>query len=335
MNHHPSRRDFLLASASVAGASTLALTPAAGHAQGSKWPSKIIRIVVPFTAGSITDSTARLLADGLTKTLGQTVIVDNKGGANGSIGTAEVARAAPDGYTLLATNSSSIVINPLVYKNSPYQSKDLTPITALLDAAFVLNVHPAWAQKNSINTVQDLVAYAKRKPGELSYGSTGVGNIAHLAMVMLSNTAHFEANHVPYKSGAQASMGVLAGELNAVFDTLVSVPQIQAGKLKALAVTTPERIAQLPDVPTMTEAGYPSINSTFWLGFLAPPGLPQALVDQLYAATKTAMTAPAVLTALSAQGSVNLPTPQEFAARISKENASYAEVVKREKIVLE
>ncbi|MGE8317668.1 MAG: tripartite tricarboxylate transporter substrate binding protein [Comamonas sp.] len=331
----PSRREFLLASASAAGASALALHPAIARAQDGKWPTKLIRIVVPFPAGSITDNAARMLADGLAKSLGQPVIVENKGGANGSIGVAEVARSAPDGYTLLVTNSSSITVNPLVYKNSPYKTKDLTPISVLLDAPFILNVNPAWAHKHGINSLHDLVAYAKRKPGELSYGSGGIGNIAHLSFVMLSNSTHIEANHVPYKAGSQASMAAMAGEINALFDTLTSVPQVRAGKLKALAVTTPERIAQLPDVPTTAEAGFPDVSPSFWLGLLAPSGTPQAIVDRLYADTRLAMAIPAVNTVLSAQGAVVVQSPKEFAARVTTETAQYAEVVKKEKIALE
>lgn len=331
----PSRRKFLLATTSIAGASALTLHPTITRAQGTTWPAKLIRIIVPFPAGSITDNTARMLAEGLAKSLGQPVIVENKGGANGSIGVTEVVRSAPDGYTLMVTNSSSITINPHIYKNSPYKSKDLTPISLLLRSPFILNVNPAWAQKNGINSVHDLVSYAKRKPGELSYGSSGIGNIAHLSFVILSNSMHIEASHVPYKGGAQASMAVMAGEINALFDTLTNAPQIRAGKLKALAVTSAERIPQLPDVPTMAEAGFPDINPTFWIGLLAPAGIPQTIVDRLYADTKLAMATPTVNTALSAQGTIVVQSPQEFAAGIAVESAKYAEVIKKEKIVLE
>lgn len=330
-----SRRDFLQACASAAALTVLTSAPGFAHAQDRKWPTKLIRIVVPFPAGSITDNAARMLADGLSKSLGQSVIVENKAGANGSIGVAEVARATPDGYTLLVTNSSSITVNPLVYKNSPYQAKDLTPISVLLDAPFILNVNPTWAHENDINTVMDLVDYAKKKPGELSYGSAGLGNIAHLSFVMLSNNTHVKTNHVPYKAGSQASMAVMAGEINAMFDTLTSIPQIRANKLKALAVTTSQRIAQLPDIPTMEEAGFAEINPSFWLGLLAPAGTPSAIVDRLHADAMLAMSIPSVHAALSAQGSVVMQSPKQFAARITTETAAYADVVKKEKIALE
>ncbi|RYH27258.1 MAG: tripartite tricarboxylate transporter substrate binding protein, partial [Alcaligenaceae bacterium] len=209
-----SRREFLVTSASLAGASAFGLSSTLALAQEQAWPAKTIRIIVPFPAGSSTDTMARLLADYFSKALKQAVVVENKGGANGSIGATEVARSAPDGYTLLATNSSSITVNPLIYKNSQYKSADFAPIALVLDAPFILNVNPAWAEKNSINSVKDLVAFAKKNPNELTYGSGGQGNLAHLAFALLSNEAQFKATHVPYKSAAQASTAVMAGEVN-------------------------------------------------------------------------------------------------------------------------
>jgi len=330
-----SRRDLLIASISAASAAAFGLSSTTALAQDKKWPSKPITIIVPFPAGSITDSMARLLADSLSKTLGQPVIVENKGGANGSIGAAEVARAAPDGYTLLATNSSSITVNPLVYKNSPYKSTDFAPVALVLDAPFILNVNPEWAKKNSINSVKDLVAFARSHPSDLSYGSGGQGNLAHLAFAMWGNDAKFEATHVPYKAGSQASMAMMSGEVNTLFDTLASVPQIQAGKVKALAVTPKHRISQMPDIPTMAEAGFPDIDVTFWLGLLAPAGTPPEVVEKLYEHSKKAMSAPAANKALSAQGTIAMVNPSDFATRIANETKQLAEVIKEENITLD
>ena len=330
-----SRRDFLVVTASVAGASAFGLGCTVAFAQDKKWPAKLIRIVVPFPAGSITDAMARLLADNLSKSLGQSVIVENKGGANGSIGATEVARSAPDGYTLLATNSSSITGNPLIYKNSPYKSTDFTPISLVLDAPFVLNVNAEWANKHAINSVKDLVAFAKSHPAELSYGSGGVGNLAHLAYAMLSNDGGFKATHVPYKSASQASMAVMAGEVNTSFDTLASVPQIRAGKLKALAVTPKQRISQLPDIPTMAEAGFPNIDLTFWLGLLAPAGTPSDIIETLYEHARQAMSVPTAKTLLSAQGTIAMTNPKDFAMRIANETKQLAQVIERENITLD
>lgn len=332
-NH--SRRDFLVTSAGMAGASVFGLSSSLALAQEQSWPNKAIRIIVPFPAGSSTDTMARLLADYFSKALKQAVVVENKGGANGSIGATEVARSAPDGYTLLATNSSSITVNPLIYKNSQYKSADFSPVSLVLDAPFILNVNPAWAEKHSINSVKDLVAFAKKNPNELTYGSGGQGNLAHLAFALLSNEAQFKATHVPYKSAAQASTAVMAGEVNTSFDVLASVPQIRAGKLKALAVTQKQRASQMPDIPTMAEAGFPNINLMFWLGLLAPAGTPPKIIETLYEHTKRAMSEPAANTALSAQGSVVTLDPKTFAQRISVESKELADLIKRENITIE
>ncbi|MGV2904715.1 Bug family tripartite tricarboxylate transporter substrate binding protein [Achromobacter sp. AGC25] len=330
-----SRRNFLITSAHLAVASALGLRSTATFAQDKAWPTKAIKIIVPFPAGSITDTMARLLSDSLSKTLKQPVIVENKGGANGSIGAAEVARSAPDGYTLLATNSSSITVNPLIYKNSPYKTKDFAPIALVLDAPFILNVNPEWAKKHAIASVKDLVEYAKKNPGELTYGSGGQGNLAHLAFAQLSNDTQFKATHVPYKSASQASMAVMAGEVNTSFDTLASAPQVAAGKLKALAVTQKQRISQMPDIPTMAEAGFPNIDVTFWLGLFAPAGTPAQIVDTLYEQSKLAMEQPAAKTSLSAQGIVVMSNPKELSTRIGREVDQLSHVVKRERIVID
>lgn len=330
-----SRRNFIMTSASLAGMSALSLGTTTSFAQDSKWPSKRIRIVVPFPAGSITDTMARVLSEGLTKTLGQTVIVDNKAGANGSIGATEVARATPDGYTLLATNSSSITVNPSLYKNSPYKASDFSPITLVLDAPFILNVNPEWAKTNSINSVKDLVEYARRNPSKLSYGSGGLGNLAHLAFEMLSNATNVKTVHIPYKSASQAGAAVMAGEINVSFDTLASIPQIRAGKLKALAVTPNERIPQMPDIPTMAQEGFPAINVTFWLGLLAPAGTPAAIIEKIYEHSKQAMATPEAIKAIGSQGTIAMTNPKNFAMRISTETKNLAEIIKREKISID
>lgn len=330
-----SRRNFLITSAQLAVTSALGFGSSAAFAQDKAWPTKAIKIIVPFPAGSITDTMARLLSDSLSKTFNQPVIVENKGGANGSIGAVEVARSAPDGYTLLATNSSSITVNPLIYKNSQYKAKDFAPIALILDAPFILNVNPEWAKKHSIESVKDLVDYARKNPGELTYGSGGQGNLAHLAFAQLSNDAQFKATHVPYKSASQASMAVMAGEVNTSFDTLASAPQVAASKLKALATTQKQRISQMPDIPTMAEAGYPNIDVTFWLGLFAPAGTPTQILDTLYEQSKRAMEQPAANASLSAQGVVVMRNPKDFSTRIEYDIDQLSYVVKRENIVIE
>jgi len=250
----------------------IGLTSAYAQESAKSWPNKPIRMIVGFPAGSVTDTVARLIAEQLSKSLGQAVVVENKPGANGAIGVGEVARAAPDGYTLLVTNSSSITINPQLYKQINYKASDFAPISMILDAPFILTVNPDWAKRNKITSPKDVIAYAKRQPDQLSYGSAGQGNIAHLSFVSWGNRTGAKMTHIPYKSASQAELAVISGDLDTIFDTLSAMPHIQSGKLTPLAVTASKRIALLPDVPTMTEAGYENFEVTFWMGLFAPAG---------------------------------------------------------------
>ena len=314
-------------------ASWLAAAPA--QAQADNWPAKPIRIVVGFPAGSFTDTIARAVSDQLSKQLGQPVIVDNKPGANGAIGVGEVARSAPDGYTLLVTNSSSITINPQIYKKITYQPKDFAPVTMLLDAPFILTANPDWASKHQIRSAQDVIAYAKRNPDKISYGSAGPGNIAHLAFAQWSNRTGVKTTHVPYKSASQAQLAVLSGELDTQFDTWSALPQIAASKLLPLAVTAPQRMKQLPNVPTMAEAGYADFNVTFWAGLFAPAGTPPAIVDKLYEATKSMLQNEHARNVLSKQGDMVMLAPEPFGQRIAQEVADWKQVIQREAIALD
>ncbi len=326
----PTRRATL---ALCLAASWLAAAPA--QAQADNWPAKPIRIVVGFPAGSFTDTIARAVSDQLSKQLGQPVIVDNKPGANGAIGVGEVARSAPDGYTLLVTNSSSITINPQIYKKITYQPKDFAPVTMLLDAPFILTANPDWASKHQIRSAQDVIAYAKRNPDKISYGSAGPGNIAHLAFAQWSNRTGVKTTHVPYKSASQAQLAVLSGELDTQFDTWSALPQIAASKLLPLAVTAPQRMKQLPNVPTMAEAGYADFDVTFWAGLFAPAGTPPAIVDKLYEATKSMLQNEHARNVLSKQGDMVMLAPEPFGQRIAKEVADWKQVIQREAIALD
>ena len=314
---------------------TAAALACATAATDQTFPTKPIRIVVGFPAGSFTDTIARAVSDQLSKQLGQPVIVDNKPGANGAIGVGEVARSAPDGYTLLVTNSSSITINPQIYKKISYQTKDFAPVTMLLDAPFILTANPDWAGKHQIGSAQDLIVYAKRNPDKISYGSAGPGNIAHLAFASWSNRTGVKTTHVPYKSASQAQLAVLSGELDTQFDTWSALPQIAAGKLLPLAVTAPQRMKQLPNVPTMAEAGYADFNVTFWAGLLAPAGTPPAIVNKLYEATKGMLQNEHARNVLSKQGDMVMLAPEPFGQRIAKEVADWKQVIQREAISLD
>ena len=329
-HYNPTRRTAL---ALCLAASWLVTAPA--HAQADNWPAKPIRIVVGFPAGSFTDTIARAVSDQLSRQLGQPVIVDNKPGANGAIGVGEAARSAPDGYTLLVTNSSSITINPQIYKKISYQPKDFAPVTMLLEAPFILTANPGWAGKHQVRSAQDVIAYAKRNPDKISYGSAGPGNIAHLAFAQWSNRTGVKTTHVPYKSASQAQLAVLSGELDTQFDTWSALPQIAAGKLLPLAVTAPQRMKQLPNVPTMAEAGYADFNVTFWAGLFAPAGTPPAIVNKLYEATKGMLQNEHARNVLNSQGDMVMLAPEPFGQRIAKEVADWKQVIQREAISLD
>lgn len=329
--HAQRRRLCMLASATF----VMLASTSASLAQTPAWPAKPIRIVVGFPAGSITDNIARIMAENMSKSLGQPVIVENKPGANGSIGVGEVARSAPDGYTLLVTNSSSITINPQLYQKITYKAKDFTPISMVIDAPFVLLVNPEWAKKNKIDTAKNVIDFARSNPGKLSYGSAGPGNIAHLSFAAWNNRTQTKATHVPYKSGSQAQMAVLSGELDAAFETWTALPHIHSGKLKPLAITASKRMKQLPDVPTMAEAGYDNFNVTFWIGMLAPAGVPQPIVQKLYEAAQNVTKDPRAVATLSAQGELVMLEPASFSQRIEREVPEWGAIIQKEGISLD
>jgi len=323
------RSAFVLALALALGAASPAV------AQEDKWPSKPLRLIVPFPAGSFTDTVARVFSDHFGKTLGQPVVVENKAGANGVVGLGEAARAAPDGYTIIVTNSSSVTINPQMYKKVPYKHSDFTPVTMVLEAPFILVANLEWAQKHGVNNVADLIGYTKKNPGTLSYGSAGPGNIAHLSMALLSNRAGVKTTHIPYKSAAAAQLALLSGELDALFDTWTALPHIKAGKLKPLAVTSVKRMVQLPEVPTMEQGGYPEVNVTFWIGLLAPAGTPPAIVQKLHTLSLGALDDAKARAVLSGQGDVVMLEPAAYARRIEREVSAWGAVIQREGISID
>ena len=315
--------------------STLALSAAAtplARAQAQAFPTKPIRIVVGFPPGNTLDTMARVLAEHLRVKLGQPVLVENKPGANGILGATEVARAAPDGYTILCTNSSSMVVNPQIYRKLSYQTAEFAPLSMVISAPMILTVNPANERVASVNTMADLMAMAKSRPGAISYGSGGLGNLAHLGMEMVNNRAGVKTTHVPYKGAAAAQAGLLGREVDAQFDTPLAVPLVKAGRLKALAVSGGTRLPDLPNVPTVAEAGYPGVDFTFWLGLLLPAQTPPAVVQTLYDAIRSVRDDPNAMKVLAQQGSVNLTDPAAFAERIRGEYALWGEVIKRENI---
>ena len=288
----PTKRTLMRA---TAGALLLLAAPLS---MAQAWPARPIRLVVPFPPGGLIDNMARLVGNRLVQELGQPVVIDNKPGAGGNVGAAEVARAPADGYTLLMA-SPALTISPAVYKNLPYQPSQLAPVALLGRVPNVLLVNPA----SGIGKVQDLVGRAKAKPGQLNYASNGNGTSLHLSAELFKRRSETFITHVPYRGAAAAITALLSGEVDMMFDNLPSaIGQIQAGKLRALAVTTAQRSTALPDVPTLAEAGMEGFNVSAWFGVAAPAGLPTPVATRLADALQKVVQQPEVAAAMQRQG---------------------------------
>jgi tripartite-type tricarboxylate transporter receptor subunit TctC len=317
----------------VAAAAALAAASPVSLAQPA-WPSKPVRIVVPFAAGGTTDILARALAPELQKVFGQPFIVDNKPGAGGNLGAADVAKAAPDGHTLLMGTVGTHAINPSLYPKMPYDHvRDFVPVTLVAGVPNVLVLNPAMAQKYGINSVADLVRVAKSNPGKLNMASSGNGTSIHLAGELFKAMTGTFMVHFPYRGSGPALMDLMGGNTDLMFDNLPSaLPQIKAGKLKALAVTSATRSAAVPDLPTVAEAGGPALagyEASSWFGLLAPAGTPMDVVNRLQLETAKALSAPALKERLLAQGAIpGGNTSAEFAKLIADETRKWALVVK-------
>src|SRR5204862_231851 len=296
------------------------LCPALSLAPGS-YPNRAIKIIVPFAPGGASDFVGRIMQPRLAELLGQPVVIENRGGAAGTIGMEVAARSAPDGYTLVLGNVGSTAINPGVFTNLSINNlKDFIPVTQVVDVPGVLIVHPSVAA----NSVKELVAYVKANPGKLNYASPGSGSQNRLEMEILRTVeGGMDMVHVPYKGGAgPAVTGLVAGETQMMFTTVSSaMGHIKSGRLKALAITSPQRIKELPEVPTMREAGYVDGSSGSWQGVLVPVGTPSAVVDRLFEVLVQTMKAPDVIERLSKGGAeaVTSPSPKAFAEFVAVE----------------
>jgi tripartite-type tricarboxylate transporter receptor subunit TctC len=294
----------------------------------AQWPSRPVRLVVPFPAGGPSDLLARPLAAGMSENLGQPVIVENKGGAGGVIGVDSVAKSAPDGYTIAFNNCSSLAISPYSLSSIPYKvDKDFALITAVARVPEVLVVNP----QVPVNTFAELIAYAKANPGKINFGSAGSGSITHLAGELLNVEAGVQLVHVPYKGAAPAVSDLLGGQVQmAILDVPVVLPHIRSGKFKALAVTSDKRSGALPDVPTTAELGYPQVTSDNWYGLVVPAATPADVVKRIHAAAVAALRAPALIEQYDKVSAVPMPdTPQEYAAFIASEQAKWSKIVAR------
>jgi tripartite-type tricarboxylate transporter receptor subunit TctC len=295
-------------------------------AQSAPYPSKAIKIVVPFAVGGIADTFSRVIGQKLTDTWGQPVVIENKTGAGGNIGSDFVAKAPPDGYTLLVSNIGTHAVNSFLFKSMPFDPvKDFVPVAHVLDAEGLLVVHP----DVKATTVAELIALARANPGKLTYGSGGMGTTSHLAGELFKSTAKVDVVHVPYKGNSPAITDLLGGQTTMIFATMPTVlPQAKAGKLRAIAVIGSSRSALLPDVPTVGET-LPGFDVSNWIGMFAPAGTPHEIVARLNAEIQKIMRSPEVVKRMETEGAKFIPTtPESFAAFQKAEIAKWGKAIR-------
>ncbi|WP_120966322.1 tripartite tricarboxylate transporter substrate binding protein [Comamonas sp. lk] len=319
-----SRRAGLKSLAAAALLGAVGMAPAAAQ---DVFPSKPLTIVVPFAAGGTTDILARIVSQALQQELGQTVIVDNKPGAGGNIGAAAAARAAADGYTLFMGTVGTHAINASLYQKPGFDPiKDFAPLTRVATVPNLLVANP----KQPFKTVKEMIAYAKANPGKLNYGSSGSGSSIHLSGELFRSMTGLDMVHVPYKGSAPAITDLLGNQIAVMFDNMPSAIQhVRSGKLRPIAVTTAKRSPELPDVPTVAEAGVPGYEATSWFGLWTQAKTPAAVQQRLHAAIAKVLKDPAVIKKINDQGGdIMIDTPAEFAAYIKAESAKWGKVVK-------
>ena len=313
------------------GLAAAACLPMAAWAQA--YPSKPITLLVPFPPGGPTDLVARVLAKKMSEQIGQSIVIDNKPGANGNIAAVAAAKAPADGYTVLY-NTSSITLSPALYKSLAYDvQRDLAPVALTAVVPLALVVNPAVP----VNNVREFIAYAKANPAKLSYGSAGNGNVTHLAAFQLVRHHDIDATHVPYRGSAPADVDLVAGQIQFMTDTINSVmPFVKDKRLKLLAVTTSQRMSLFPDVPTLGETVMPGFEAGAWQGIMVPANTPKAVVQRLNAEINKALQSAEVKEKLALQGAEPLgSTPEEYGAYVKKELARWAAVVKATGVTLE
>ena len=309
----------------------LAVTPALAQ---DAWPARPIRLVVPFAAGGATDVVARALGKELSEMWGQSVVIDNRGGAGGNIGAEIVAKAPPDGYTLLMTSGSILTVNPHIYAKLPFDAKkDFVPVTNVATGPQLVVVHPSVAAK----TLREFVDLAKTKPGSVNFGSAGIGSQTHMAAENFVDAAGIQATHVPYKGEAPALADVIAGQIQfAVPNIAAAAPHVNSGTVRAIAVTSLTRSPMLPNVPTVAESGIPGFENSGWFGLVAPAGTPQAVVNRIHADTAKALERKELKDRLAALGMAAVGNaPSAFAKAIDEESMRWAKVVKNRNLKVE
>ena len=298
-----------------------------GEALAQAWPSKPIRYVVPYAPGGSTDIVARVLAQKLSASLGQQVIVDNRPGAGGSIGADMVAKSPPDGYTMVTAVTGIMAINQFLYRKLPFDpEKDFAPVTQVGSLPLILVVHPSIPAKN----VKELIAIAKARPGQLNYGSSGVGTATHMTTELYKSMAGVDIVHIPYKGSGQVMGDIVGGQLALIFDQIVSsLPHVQGGKLRMLAITSAKRFVSLPDLATVAESGVPGYESISWAGVAVPAGTPKDIIGRLHGEFVKALALPDIRERFIRDGIEPVgSTPEQFAEHIRRERIKWAKVVK-------
>ena len=303
-------------------------------AQTPVYPVKPVKLVVGFAPGGAADYVARAMSDAFGKAMGQPVVIENRAGAGSSIAADLVAKAAPDGYTILIASPSSMSVNPALNPKLGYSTKDFAPVTKLTSSPLVIAANPA----SGITSVQDLIAKAKKAPGTLNYATSGNGSAPHLGAALFTQLTGVQMQHIPFRGGSLAVQSVIAGDTQLTFGTPPSVlPMVEAGRLKGLAVSTRERTSLVPGVPGMAESGLPDYAIEFWYGFFVPAGTPPAVIKKIFEATATALQQPAVKAALAREGTdVTLSSsPEQFAAFLSEDAKFWVKLVKDAGVKLE
>lgn len=319
---------------SLSTLSALALIASTGSVWAQAYPSKVIKLQVPFAPGGTTDIVARVISEPLGKALGQTVIVENKAGGGGVVGASETARSAPDGYTLGIATVSTTAANPAINPKIPYNPlTDFTPIINIAATPNVIAVHPSFPARN----YKEFVAELKKNPGKYSFASSGTGGIGHLQMELYKSLSGTFVTHIPYRGAGPALNDTVAGQVPIIFDNLPSaLPFIQQKRLIAIVVAAPQRLAVLPDVPTFKDVGLEPVNRMAYYGMLGPKGLPKDIVDKLNAGVKKSLEDPAVRKRIEDTGSLIVAnTPEQFSAQIKAEFEVYKKVVETSKLKLE